>query len=193
VLEARQREAPWALGLPSFGLAKRLDIAEPTLLAALSAFIADGRLVQREGYYATPDFHAALTMEQQAFFERIFSGAAERPGLPVPYSVLCVEMRAAKILGLEQALDMLMASGALVRVAADMYLAAQIRVAREALETLLRTDGSITPARFRDALGSSRKHIIPLLEWFDAGGLTLRRGDTRTAPGPCNATPPKMG
>jgi selenocysteine-specific elongation factor len=32
----------------------------------------------------------------------------------------------------------------------------------------------------RDVTGSSRKYIVPLLEFFDAQGLTKRDGDTRT-------------
>ena len=31
----------------------------------------------------------------------------------------------------------------------------------------------------RDALGASRKHVVPLLEHFDATGITRRRGDVR--------------
>jgi selenocysteine-specific elongation factor len=31
----------------------------------------------------------------------------------------------------------------------------------------------------RDALGASRKHVVPLLEYFDATGVTRRRGDLR--------------
>ena len=34
-------------------------------------------------------------------------------------------------------------------------------------------------ADFRDALGITRKHAIPLLEWMDAEGITRRDGDLR--------------
>ena len=32
----------------------------------------------------------------------------------------------------------------------------------------------------RDATGTSRKYIVPLLEYFDAQGVTKRDGDVRT-------------
>ena len=35
-------------------------------------------------------------------------------------------------------------------------------------------------ARFRDLIGTSRKYAVPLLEWFDAAGITIRNGDVRT-------------
>jgi selenocysteine-specific elongation factor len=34
-------------------------------------------------------------------------------------------------------------------------------------------------AEFRDLIGTSRKYAVPLLEWFDAAGITLRNGDVR--------------
>jgi selenocysteine-specific elongation factor len=34
-------------------------------------------------------------------------------------------------------------------------------------------------AAFRDLIGSSRKYTIPLLEYFDRVGLTIRIGDIR--------------
>jgi selenocysteine-specific elongation factor len=39
--------------------------------------------------------------------------------------------------------------------------------------------GSITLARFRDLLGTSRRPAQLLLERFDADGVTRRTGDTR--------------
>ena len=39
--------------------------------------------------------------------------------------------------------------------------------------------GPATAAELRDAMGTSRKYAIPLLEHFDACGLTLRQGDVR--------------
>jgi selenocysteine-specific elongation factor len=34
-------------------------------------------------------------------------------------------------------------------------------------------------AQFRDLVGTSRKYAVPLLEWFDASGVTIRNGDVR--------------
>ena len=44
---------------------------------------------------------------------------------------------------------------------------------------LLRDGGQMTPAEFRDALGSSRKYVMPLLEYLDRQGITRREGDVR--------------
>jgi selenocysteine-specific elongation factor len=57
--------------------------------------------------------------------------------------------------------------------------------AREALEQFtgvlndMGRDGPISPAAVRDRLGISRKYLIPLLEWADGRGITVREGDGR--------------
>jgi len=39
--------------------------------------------------------------------------------------------------------------------------------------------GPVTVAEIRDLLGTSRKYAVPLCEWLDQTGATLRRGDVR--------------
>ena len=43
------------------------------------------------------------------------------------------------------------------------------------------TNEGVTVAEVRDALGASRKHVLPLLAHLDATGRTRRRGDYRIA------------
>ncbi|MBV8160949.1 MAG: selenocysteine-specific translation elongation factor [Acidimicrobiia bacterium] len=51
------------------------------------------------------------------------------------------------------------------------------RVAR----LLTRSPDGVTVAQVRDALGTTRKHALPLLAHLDASGVTRRRGDVRVA------------
>ena len=76
-------------------------------------------------------------------------------------------------------MDTLVATGALVKVADAVYRGTQIATVRGALEATLRRDKQITMATFRDVSGTTRKYAVPLLEWFDATGVTLRSGDIR--------------
>jgi selenocysteine-specific elongation factor len=72
-------------------------------------------------------------------------------------------------------------SGRVVAIERDRY------VGRGALggfvDTLrqLAAEGPITPGAIRDATGLSRKFVIPLLEWADGAGLTIRKGDGRVS------------
>ncbi|PKQ29619.1 MAG: selenocysteine-specific translation elongation factor [Actinobacteria bacterium HGW-Actinobacteria-10] len=67
-----------------------------------------------------------------------------------------------------------------VRLGSELHFdAAAIAGARSALVAYLTANGSGTAAQLRDALGVSRKYAIPLLEYFDAQGVTRREGDVR--------------
>jgi hypothetical protein len=74
------------------------------------------------------------------------------------------------------------AEGRLVRVAPDLVMTPSI--IERALE-LIRTAGpnGMTVSDVRQALGTSRKYAVPLLEHLDARGLTRRVGDVRVARG----------
>ena len=79
-------------------------------------------------------------------------------------------------LGSEMTHLMIRESG-LVRVSDDLvYLPEQI----EEIERLLgEMTEPFTVAQFRDHTGLSRKYVVPILEWADREGLTIRRGDVR--------------
>jgi selenocysteine-specific elongation factor len=69
--------------------------------------------------------------------------------------------------------------GALVAVA-DFFLTKDAAetvkgTVREAIER----EGPLSVAQIRDILGTTRKYAVPICEWLDATGATLRRGDTR--------------
>ena len=53
--------------------------------------------------------------------------------------------------------------------------------ARRVADLLAATPDGITVAQVRDALGTTRKHALPLLAQLDATGVTRRRGDFRVA------------
>lgn len=179
ILARREAESPWTLGTTSLALARELGIDEPFLVRFLASDDEEGRIAARAGYYATLEHRPRLTDEQRAFFERLVPVDAAQPLVPAPLEAVVVELRRTKINGLPQAFDTLVATGALVKVGADVYRGPQIAEIRKRLETAIRRDGPITMARFRDAVGTTRKYAVPLMEWFDATGVTVRDGDVR--------------
>lgn len=73
----------------------------------------------------------------------------------------------------------LLRDGQLVRVADNLvYLPASLE---EVIATVRAIDAPFTVSEFRRLLGITRKHAVPLLEYFDREGITLRTGDQRTA------------
>jgi selenocysteine-specific elongation factor len=67
-----------------------------------------------------------------------------------------------------------------VAVSPDLFFAkAGVDQVRRELVSDLTSSGSITAGEFRDRYKTSRKYAIPLLEYFDREGLTIRTGEVR--------------
>jgi selenocysteine-specific elongation factor len=92
-----------------------------------------------------------------------------RQGLAVP---------SANDLGIDrELLHRMVRDGRVVRVSDDLvYLPEQIDQIKRHLVAM---DSPFTVARFRDQSGLSRKYVVPILEWADREGLTIRQGDER--------------
>jgi len=178
-LVARQLAEPWAMGATSLALAREFRHDEAALVRLLAAFCEDGRLVSRGGYYATTSFVAEVNGEQAAFFERLVVGDPAHPYVPGIWAEALETVRNAPVEGAARAFDTLLARGAFVRVGESLYRGAQIAQIRARIEAALAAEPRMTMAAFRDLIGTSRKYAVPLLEWFDARGITVRVGDDR--------------
>ena len=78
------------------------------------------------------------------------------------------------------ALQILIDEGALLRLKDNIiYHRHALSEAENLLREHLSHNNEITAAEFRDLLGITRKHAIPLLEYFDTARITLRVGDKR--------------
>ncbi len=178
-LEARQLAEPWAMGATGLALARELRRDEATLARLLKAFCDDGRIVSRGGYYATTEFAVRLTDAQNAFFDAIAIGDPAHPLMPAVWTEVLAAVRRAPVEGLARAFDTTIARGAFVKVGESLYRGAQIGMIRARLEVAFAGEPRMTMAAFRDLVGTSRKYAVPLLEWFDARGITVRVGDDR--------------
>jgi selenocysteine-specific elongation factor len=101
--------------------------------------------------------------------------------VPVPYGEVALAVRRSHVPGIQAAFDARLADGGLVRVGDHLYRGDQIAAIRDRLTAALASEGAVTAARVRDLVGSSRKYVVPLLEYFDRAGLTVRQGDLRVA------------
>ena len=178
-LAALHEAQPWAMGATSFMLARALGIAEPQLLRLLTALAEDGRIASRQGYYAATSHQPKLTNEQRAFFETHVPFDAATPFLPVAFDPVTSLVKASAIPGISRAFETLLARGVLVKIGDALYRGAQLERAHERIDAFITAHGRMTMAEFRDLLGTSRKYAVPLLEWFDGRGITVRSGDYR--------------
>jgi selenocysteine-specific elongation factor len=164
LVEREHEQRPLRPGLSIATLAERLAIGRDI---AESIVDRTDRLERRGPDVASPGHQAGLTEDQQQGWVRARKRLAE--GLAVPDE---------SELGLDnEVLHLKLREGELVRIAPGLvYLPGQIE---ELEELIVALDGEFTVAEFRDAAGLSRKYAVPILEWSDRKGLTVRRGDLR--------------
>jgi selenocysteine-specific elongation factor len=156
-----------------FGVPPKLFRAVVDGLAGERAVVRDGNLLRLPGHAAT------LGGEAQRLAERIRSLLAAQPVAPPDLPQIEKEIGVGRA-RLTEVLRVLERSGSVVRVTHDLYfLADAIEGVRRTLREEFAGAGDITPAMFRDRFGTTRKYTIPLLEYLDREGVTVRTGDRR--------------
>jgi selenocysteine-specific elongation factor len=166
LVRTHHRDNPLRPGMPLPALATALRVAPLVLeevVAVSPALVAEGPTVRDAGF--VPRLEGT---GQEAWEEA--RTALVTAGFAAPRR---------RELGLqEEVVHALIRAGMLVPVGDDLvYLP-------ETLDAIVTTaavlgDG-FSVGDFRDALGITRKHAVPLLEWMDAGGMTRRTGDVRS-------------
>ena len=170
---------PWIAGCTASEIAAALTLGDPVAARLLAVWDADGRVALQGRFWHLPDFVPALQHAQRSLIEDALSTGDANPLVPCAYQTLQTAVSSTKVAGTRDAVEMLFATGALVRVGDDVYRRSQIESARAVLISLLTADGRATMANVRDAFGTSRKYALPLMEYFDGIGLTQRDGDLR--------------
>jgi len=175
-----------ATGIATAALRDRVDrrLTPKAFDAVLDVAIERGAAVAEKGRVRHPRAAvSALAAEADAANKLLPLLASQ--GLS-PASVSELAAAAAVDPGIaRKVLGALAARGDIVRVSSDLHFSADSMAdAKVALVSFLETrPGGATAAELRDALGVSRKYAIPLLEYFDARGVTRREGDLRVLRG----------
>ncbi len=175
-LERLHAMRPWLLGATVPAIARELGVADALAIRLLAAWHDDGRIASTGPFWHAPSMAPSLTAAQREFFIHALRENPASPLLPKSYDEIVRQAGSARIEGLNEVLETLLASGALVRIADDLYRRAQITHARTVLATVF---GAATMAQVRDAFGTSRRYALPLMEHFDGIGVTVRDGDLR--------------
>lgn len=163
MVDEGHRRHPLRPGVPMATLAKRLEIGA----SIIEAVIDRSEVLERIGPDVARRGHVAdLSRHQAEAWQRAV--ARLETGLAVPDE---------GELGLEpDVLSLKLRTGELVRIGPGLvYLPEQIEQLKRHMSEL----DEFTVAQFRDAAGLSRKYAVPILEWSDREGLTVRRGDLR--------------
>jgi selenocysteine-specific elongation factor len=81
----------------------------------------------------------------------------------------------------QRALRFLIETGEVVEVSTDLVMSAgSVAQASEEVRAFIGQHGPATVSELRQAVGASRRIVVPLLEYLDRTFVTLRQGDKRT-------------
>ncbi len=177
LLEAFHRKNPLRHGMLREELRSRLsaEVPERAFTHALRSLEEAGEVVSKEQRVRLSHHEVQVGEELSRLKERVEEEFL-RAGAQPPDPEAAVESFGPKA---QVILRLLVDEGALVRVKDCLFHKEALAEVKEKLKAALMERGELTAAEFRDILGITRKHAIPLLEYFDGERLTMRVGDKR--------------
>ena len=168
-LQLYHAQYPLRQGAPAQEVRSRLGLSQPVYQRALVRLSEERVVVDERQSLRLPDHEITLTpkMEEEA-------SAYLKSLRQDPYSPPSDRPVGAELLGV------LIDQGKVVRVADSIVFdASAYREMTERIIQHLKDQGNITVAEARTMFDTSRKYILPLLEYMDQQQITRRTGDER--------------
>lgn len=143
-----------------------------TNLEELGKISLDGKRIKRS------DFKLRLRQHQIAFLERVIE-ELDLTMINNPYPSEIASKLGTPVQSVEEIMQLGVLSGHLVQLSSSLlYSHNQLQRLREKTVELFGHE-EFTAIEFKDALSSSRKFAIPILDYFDATGFTERKTEKR--------------
>lgn len=149
--------------------------------AVIDRLVAAERLVEVDGGVRLPDFQPQLTPDQETASAALMT-ALTADGLAAPIiDDLPATLRSRA--DFKSLLRRLEKRDDIRSIADGLFVgSAELDAARSRIHDTLSGRSDLSPADFREALPVTRKHLIPLLNYFDGLGTTRRHDGGRDVP-----------
>jgi selenocysteine-specific elongation factor len=168
-LQSYHSQYPLRRGAPAQEIRSRLGLSQSVYQRVLSRLAQEGHLVEEGQQLRLPDHQVTLSAEQERRASAYLQALEKEPYSPPTEQPIAPEL-----------LNALMDQGKVVKVNDSVVFAASAY--QDMLEKIiahLKDRGSITVAEARTIFNSSRKYMLPLLEYLDQQRITRRTGDER--------------
>jgi selenocysteine-specific elongation factor len=171
--EAHPLRAGLEVGEARVVLAERSErFSDPGIADAFIAYLTAKGDVVREGTTVRLADHRASTSGREDA-DRLVKAVEEAEPTPPSVKELVAQGYAAELI------QAVCSDGRLIRVSPDIVISPGFLARAEAVVRERGGPPGITVSAFREALGTSRRFALPILEYFDGRGLTRRQGDYR--------------
>ena len=168
-LRTYHNQYPLRRGVPVQEVRSRLGMAQPVFTRALTRLTSEGDVVETGQSLRLPGHQIALTPRMEQQVEGFLAALEQNPYSPPNDQTLDPEL-----------LAVLIDDRKVVKVNESVVFAASAyHDMTEKIISHLRDRGSITVAEARTMFNSSRKYVLPLLEYLDQQHITRRVGDER--------------
>jgi selenocysteine-specific elongation factor len=174
LIDATHKKSPERAGTDLVELRSALRIQEPEMLESLMAHLCEGDFVRKGSVIARTSHRPTLPDHVQPVEKRIREAFTGTPFNPPSRKAIESDPQA------RQVVRFLIENGDVTELALDVLL---LRESFERMKSqvaeFISNNGPATVSELRQALGSSRRVMVPLLERLDRDGVTRRVGDKR--------------
>ena len=174
VVDTAHRAHPERRGLELTQLRAELNSLSPAAFDALIVDLCRDEFVRSGSTIARRSHRASLPPELKPVADKIRAALAEKPFDPPNRKDLLKNDRD------QQAYRFLIEQGEIAEVGEEIVLLKDSLCKMQAtVSDFISANGAATASQLRERLATSRRVIIPVLEYFDRKGVTRRVGDER--------------
>jgi selenocysteine-specific elongation factor len=174
LIDKAHKTRPERRGLELNELRANFDSLSPAVFDALIVDLCANDFVSAGSTIARQSHHASLPPELKAAAETIRASLSSKPFDPPDRKIV------AKDGHLQQALRFLIEHGEIIEISDEIVLLRDsVDQMRATVSDFISANGPATASQLREKIGTSRRIIIPLLEYLDRLGVTQRVGDLR--------------
>ncbi|MDQ7784483.1 MAG: selenocysteine-specific translation elongation factor [Desulfomonilaceae bacterium] len=182
-LASFHRQHPLKEGMSKQELRSTVPGGDKLFKKVLDGLSGSGDIVVQGDLVRASSHEVLLGDEEKGLTDRLLKLIMEGGNAP-PILREILEKTDGEIKHVRNLLNILEREGKVVRVKEDMYFSSGfIAEVKTKMVEFINKEGGLTPSRFSEITGSSRKYNIPLLEYFDRERFTMRIGDQRVLRG----------
>ena len=156
------------------------DIPQKLAHFVIEQFLRSGEFTAKEEYLRLAAHVASFSSKHASLGETLLDAYRHAVWAPPAMNFLLESLDPSDRKEAVRLLEALRADGKLARVSDTLWYAAEhIESIEKAVHSWFEKHTVLDVAGFKNLTGLTRKHIIPLFEYFDAQKLTVRVGDVR--------------
>ncbi len=173
LLESYHKQFPLRRGMPREELKSKLQVNPRLFNLVMKRLTSENKLLEGGIWVSLPGHDIEFDPHQKVLVKQLMGLCASNPFAPPSVK----EMQA--IAG-EDVYAALLEMGELVQVSPDVaFRKSDYEMMVEKIRAHIEKKGQISVAEARDLFNTSRKYVLPLMEYLDTSGMTLRDGDFR--------------